>query len=238
MKHVVVVALAFLAGCSKCGGDKAPVDAGAACCGAAASADRGALKRRSVDVRTALIYTYPEYRGTALLETTARMTRVIPGLTDASRDDALKKLRFEPAKDGGAGWQLSQFTVVQTAPETLQISVSMDADHVGHLYIAHTGLSSQEMAMYLPRQLPVGSERFELDLRYSSSPEKCVQLINQAMTLLLGTQQWKVVRAPDFDGGVPDEFVAELTNGDGATVRWERVRGQVHVVYALQTVER
>ncbi len=223
--RAVVVASLLLAGCSKCGESPKVVDA-------------GQPVRRSIDVRTALVYAYPEYRGTALIDTTARVTREIPGLTEASRDEALKKLKYEAASDGGAGWNLSQFHVEQVGPQALQVSVSLDADHVGHLYIAHTGLSSQEMAMYLPRDLPTGTERFELELHYSSSPEKCAALVQQAVSLLQATQQWTVLRAPEWDGGVPDEFVAEMKNDNGARVTWERARGQVHVVYSLVTYER
>lgn len=228
MRAVAIAAVVLAAGCSKCGAPNAPdaaVDAGRAI----------TREKRTIDVRTALIYAYPEYRGTALLDTTVRVRREIPGLTDASRDAALAKLNFV-ASDAGSGWDLSQFHVEAIGPETLEITITLDADHVGHLYIAPTGLSSQQMALYLPRELPTRSEVFELDLHYSSSAERCVQLIEQAKTLLLGTQQWKVVRAPDFDAGVPDEFTVELKNDDGATVKWERVRGQVHALYSLRTV--
>ncbi|MGV3623581.1 MAG: hypothetical protein ACO1OB_22370 [Archangium sp.] len=224
---MAVAALVTFAGCSKCGGEKAVVaDAGAPV------APR--VERRSVEVRMALIQSYPEYRGTALIDTVARVTREIPGLTDASRDEALKKLNY--AKSDG-GWDLLQFHLEQRGPTTLEVSVPLNADQVGQLYVVPVGLSSQQLAMYLPRELPVGSERFELELNYSSSPEKCAQLIHQAMSLLLATQQWTVVRGPDWDAGaVPDTFTAELKNDNGVNIIWERVRGRVRVLYVMKTV--
>lgn len=226
---MLVAALAFLAGCSKCGGEKT----------ADASVDAGAIpshrvQRRAAEVRMALIQAYPEYRGTALLDTVARVTREIPGLTDASRDEAIAKLNYAKSD---SGWDLVQFHLEQLGPTTLEVSVPLNADQVGQLYLVPVGLSSQQLAMYLPRELPVGSERFELELNYSSSPERSEQLVHQAMSLLMATQQWKVVRAPDWDAGVPDTFTAEIKDDNGVTIIWERVRGRVHVLYAMKTVD-
>lgn len=225
MRTVVVAALVLVAGCSKCGSEKPVVDAG--------PVPSQRVERRSVEVRMALIQAYPEYRGTALIDTVARVTREIPGLTDASRDEALAKLHYEK---GDGGWDLLQFHLEQRSPTTLEVSVPLNADQVGQLYVVPVGLSSQQLAMYLPRELPVGAEHFELELNYSSSPEKCEQLIHQAMSLLLATQQWKAVRAPDWDAGVPESFTAEVKNENGAVITWERVRGRVHVVYAFPTL--
>lgn len=229
MRTAVLLSLVFVAGCSKCGGDKNVVDA---------SVDAGPPKlveRRSVDVRTALIQAYPEYRGTALLDTTARVVREIPGLTDANRDAAIKKLNYESV-DGG--WKLAQFQLTQPKPNTLEVEVSLNVEQVGQLYTVPVGLSSQQMAMYLPRELPVGKERFEMELNYSSSAEVCVQLIAQAIALLRSTQQWTMVRGPDLDAGVPpDSFVSEVKNDNGTSIVWERNHGRVHVVYTLTVVD-
>lgn len=232
MRAVALAALAFVAGCSKCGGEKT-ADAAVVDAGAVPSQQ---VARRTAEVRMALIQAYPEYRGTALIDTVARVTREIPGLTEKSRDEALAKLRYEKS-DAGSGWDLVQFHLEQRGPTTLEVSVPLNADQVGQLYVVPVGLSSQQLAMYLPRELPVGAERFELELNYSSSPEKCAQLVNQAMSLLLATQQWKVVRAPDWDAGVPETFTAEVKDDNGVTIVWERVRGRVHVLYTMKTVD-
>lgn len=222
----------LLAGCSKCGGSS--VDAGV---------DAGARVRRSTDLRIALIQAYPEYRDTALLDSKATVTRTIPGLTPKSRDEALSKLRWS-VSDAGSGWDLNKFHLEQTGPETLTMTLPLSVDDVGHLFLAPAGLSSMEMAMYLPRQLPIGKETFELDLHYSSSAERCVMRVRQAVSLLLANGQWRVTMAPpewspdaEGDSLLPEEFSVEVTGVDGARIRYERARGQVRVNYSLVTVE-
>ena len=231
MRWLLLVSL--LSGCAKCGSSS--LDAGVL--------DAGARVRRSTDLRNVLIQGYPEYRDTALLESEVTMTRVIPGLTKASLDEALEKLRWSRA-DAGSGWDLNKFHLEQTAPETLVIKLPLSVDDVGHLYMAPAGLSSMEMAMYLPRQLPIDKETFELDLRYSSSADRCVIRVRQAVTLLLANGQWRVTKTPSQwspdaagDDQLPDVFSVEVTGSDGARIRFDRARGQVRVNYSLVTVE-
>ncbi len=222
----------IISGCTKCG-------SGASDAGVAASA----RVRRSTDLRNALIQSYPEYRDTALLDSRVRVMRTIPGLTPASRDEALAKLRWS-VSDAGSGWDLNKFHLEQVAPETLVLSLPLSVEDVGHLYLAPVGLSSMEMAMYLPRQLPIGKETFELELHYSSSSERCVIRVRQAVTLLLANGQWRVTKTPlewgpdaAGDDGLPDVFSVEVTGTDGAHIRFDRERGQVRVNYSLVTVE-
>jgi hypothetical protein len=225
----------LLSGCAKCGSGAA--DAGVAV------VDAGARVRRSTDLRNALIQGYPEYRDTALLDSEVTVTRVIPGLTVASRDEALAKLRWS-VSDAGSGWDLNKFHLEQTGPETLQMKLRLSVEDVGHLYLAPAGLSSMEMAMYLPRQLPIGRETFELDVHYSSSAERCVIRVRQAVTLLVANGQWRVTKTPPEwspdaagDEQLPEEFSVEVTGTDGARIRFDRARGQVRMNYALVTVE-
>jgi hypothetical protein len=199
--------------------------------------DAGTVHRRSVELRTALIFVYPEYRDTAVLEATGRVTRTIPGLTDASRDEALKKLKFTPASDGG--WELNSLHLSQTAPETLSSFVSFDADHLGHLYISASGLTSEELGMYLPRELPTGTERFTFFVHYASAPARSRALVQQAVRLLLANSLWKVEGAPleDSDGGaIPDDETVLVRSTDGATITFHRTGGQVRAEYALDTL--
>lgn len=215
-----VALLLLLAGCAKCGAAKTP--------------DAGPLPsaRRTAEVRTALIAIYPEFRGTAVLDTTARLTRTIPGLTNEARDEALAKLNW---KRGGPGWQLHSFVLTQPAPDALQVSLAYDAEQLGHQYTSTGGLSSQEFGIYLPRELPAGDERFVVELHYATSPELAARLVKQASSLLLATTQWKPTLTVEWDAGLPAEFTVELHNDDGARVRWERVNGRVHALYELQT---
>lgn len=221
----------IISGCAKCG--SGAVDAGV---------DAGQV-RRSTDLRNALIQSYPEYRDTALLDSRVRVTRVIPGLTPAALEAALGKLRWS-VSDAGTGWDLNKFHLEQTAPETLVVSLALSVDDVGHLYLSPAGLSSMEMAMYLPRQLPIGKETFELDLHYSSSAERCVIRVRQAVTLLISNGQWRLTKSPlewspdaAGDASLPEAFSVEVTGTDGARIRFDRERGQVRVNYSLVTVE-
>ncbi len=235
MRRCGLAALLVLgASCSR--GGPVALDAGVADAGGDAGV---VVERRSVDLRTAIIYAYPEYRGTAVLETTARVTRVIPGLTQRQRDAALYKLKFERAEDGG--WELNSFHLSQLAPDTLSVAVSYDPDQLGHLYIAVTGLTSMELGMYLPRELPTGREFFTLDVRYASSPGRCLELVRQAVSLLLANGQWRVEGfLPNWtDAGevvAPSEEEVVVTSVDGARLTFHRTRGQVRVQYFLETV--
>ena len=223
----------MLSGCAKCG-SAAPLDSGV---------EPGARVRRSTDLRNVLIQGYPEYRDTAFLDSIVRVTRTIPGLTTASRDEGLAKLRWL-VSDAGSGWDLNKFHLEQTAPETLVMSLPLSVDDVGHLYMSPTGLSSMEMALYLPRQLPIGKETFEVEVHYSSSAERCRTRVRQAVSLLLANQQWQVSKSPPqwspdaaSDDELPETFSVEVTGTDGAHITFERTRGQVRVHYALVTVE-
>jgi len=223
-----LVVLALASSCAKCGSKSNAVDA---------SVDAGRRARRSVDVRTVLITAYPEYRDTAVLETTARVTRVIPGLTDALRDQALGQLKFVVAEDGG--WRLSSFHLSQPAADTLSVAVTYDVDQLSHLYITANGLTSDELAMYLPRALPIGAERFTFDVHYTSSPERSRQLVQQAVTLALGNGQWTAdAPLPDWGdaGPAPDDETVVITGVDTAKLTFHRTGGQVRVHYEVETV--
>ncbi len=216
-----VACLLVLTSCAKCGSTKAAPDAG-----------RLEGAKRVASVHNALIYIFPEYRGVAVLDTTARVTRTIPGLTNEARDEALAKLNW---RRGGPGWQLQSFVMTQPAVDQLEVSIPYDAEQLGRQYLMSASLSSQDLAAYLPRELPAGDERFVVDLHYATSPELAARLVKQAQRLLLETTQWHVTRTIDWDAGVPDEFTVEMQNDDHARAVWERVRGRVHTFYELDT---
>lgn len=215
-------------------------------CGSARTVDAGPsapvrVERRSVDLRTALIYVYPEYRGTATLSVSARVTRTIPGLTAAQRDEALQKLKWAAAEDGG--WRLANFHLTQESAGQLSVSLSYDVEQLGTLYVSPTALTSMELGLYLPRELPVGDEEFVFEVHYASSPERSSQLVRQAVHLLLGNGQWKAKGEvpPPLDAGatpVPDDETASVLGPEGAVVTFHRTGGQVHARYVLQTVKR
>jgi hypothetical protein len=228
-------------GCSRCGPraqEVAAVDAGAL----------ARIERQSIELRTAAIQMFPEFRDVAVLSTRAQVSRVIPGLTDARRDASLLKLGWRRPEDGGTGWQLNRFHLEQPGPEVLELSLQLDVDALGLLYVAPSSLSSMEMAHYLPRDLPVGEETFEFEIHYVTSPDRAVLRIRQAAGLLLANGQWKLTRSPpgwstpdagDVDGGplqLPETFSVEVESVDGMRIAWARVRGQTHVTYRWVTV--
>ena len=226
MRSSLLAVALVLSSCSRCGSAAAVVDA-------------GALTRRSVELRTALLYSYPEYRDTAVLEVTGKVTRVIPGLTPAQRDEALGSLKWATAEDGG--WQLNTLHLSQPAPDALAVQISYDADQLSHLYVSANGLTSAELSMYLPRTLPIGSERFTFFVHYTSSPVRSRQLVKQAVGLLLGNSLWRVEgSAPDWtDAGaeaVPEAETVVVRSTDDARITFHRTGGQVRVEYAAQTV--
>ncbi len=98
--------------------------------------------------------------------------------------------------------------------------------------------------MYLPRNLPIGKETFELDVHYSSSAERCVIRVRQAVSLLIANGQWRVTKTPPEwspdaadDSLLPENFSVEVTGVDGARIRFDRSRGQVRVNYSLVTAQ-
>lgn len=233
MRAWVFLALA-LAGCAKCGGARA-TDAGV---------DAGVAQvKRSIDLRTALVQAYPEYRGTALISASASTTRVYRALPPAQRDEAFSKLGFTGLVDGGAGWFRAPFTVTEPTPGTLHLSIPLSAEDIGNLYLAPAGLSSEELALYLPR-LPAGREEFEVKLHYSSAPERSLFIVRQAVHLLTAAGLWKVTQAPERwaeqpdDGGPVDlpEVFDVTVETPGTRIHWHRERGQVWVHYRLETV--
>lgn len=230
MRAVVFAALLF-AGCQRCGAPSGP--------DAAAVVDAGfrlPAPARSVDLRTAIIAIYPEYRGTAMLDARATLTRTVSGLTDARRDAFLSALHWAPAEDGG--WAFSTFHLSQPSPQELALTVSYDTDHLAHLYVAAAGLTTMELGLYLPRDVPVVAETFRFDVEYASSPERSRELVRQAVQLLLGNAQWTAAGpGPQWaDGSEVDAGERhELAGPQGARVTFERKGGRVHARYALTT---
>lgn len=237
MRGSFLAVAVWAAGCAKCG-PPAVVDAGVD----AGSAVTAQGERRSIELRTAIVQMFPEYRDVAVLSTRAKVTRVIPGLSDAQRDASLARLGWRRRADGGPGWGLNRFHLEQVAPDALEISLPVDIEALGLLFLAPSSISSMDLANYLPRDLPVGSERFEFEVRYATAPERAITRVRQAVTLLQANGQWRLTRSPEGwappdagapDGGaaLPDDFSVEVRSVDDATIRWERRRGQVEVTY-------
>lgn len=249
MRFSLLAVAVLAAGCSKCG-SAAAVDAGFDA--GTALTVRG--ERRSIELRTAVIQMFPEYRDVAVLSTHAKVTRTIPGMTDAQRDASLAKLGWKRSADGGTGWVLNRFHLEQRAPDTLVISLPIDIEALGLLFLAPSSISSLDIANYLPRDLPVGREVFEFEVHYVTSPARAALRVHQAASLLVANGQWKVTAAPEgmfSDAGLPAEddldagaaldgggapVVVEVRSLDDAQVILERARGQVWAKYRWVTV--
>ena len=227
-------ALLFVSGCTRCGSQA--FDAGV---------DAGVQIRRSTDLRNVFIQSFPEFRDVALLDSSVRITRIIPDLSAEDRDKALAKMKWVASDAGmGEGWDLNRFHLDQPAHDTLVMVLPLTLDDVSHLFLSPTSLGSMEMSMYLPRDLPIGKETFQVDIHYSSAADRCLVRVRQAVTLLVNNGQWRVPSAPPSwspdaasDSELPENFVVEVTGVDGSRIAFDRARGQVRVKYTLVTVE-
>lgn len=221
----VLVALLSLAGCSRCGGAAAARDAGPE-----------SQRRKNADARSALIFVYPEYRGTAVLDATVRLERVMPSLDDAAFAAEAQRLHWQPQPDGGLG--LSGLQVARLAPDTVEISLPYPPEQLGQLYTSYNALTSGELAYYLPR-VPASRERFRFEVHYVTSPSRARDLVAQAVRLLRGSPLWSL------DGGAPTQADAGeapheetfvVQGPEGARVTLERSGGKVFARYELVTL--
>lgn len=237
-RAAAAAALLAVAACRRPGG---AVDAGAP-----VALDAGALTRRSTDLRTVVLQAFPEYRGTRLLSAQATVTRRVTGATPAAREAWLAQGGFSP-EDGGPGWVREGFRVAQPAPDTFTVTLPFDERTLFQVFQAPTSLSSMELALWLPRALPVAREDFEVALHYEAPPERAAFLVKQAVELLLGNAQWTLGPVPGGwearpadggFGGVPGRFSVEVTSAQGARITFARDGGDVHVTYRLVTAER
>lgn len=197
--------------------------------------DAGHTVRPNVELKMALLFAFPEYRGVEILHSEARLRRDYPGLTTAQRDTSLHQLHYT-ATDSASAWTLQQFRLEQLGPHTLQVSLVLQPESLERVYVAPAGLSSSEMGLYLPRGMPFSREVFELELHYRSTPARSAGLIRQAVSLLLANQQWRIQQAPagwlDAGAEASDEQL-EVLGVDGTVIRWTRHGGEVHVDYVF-----
>lgn len=234
----LVLLLAALASCARCGA-QAVSDAGPS----VPDAGRARVKR-SVDLRTALIVAFPEYRGAFITGGRASLTRRYAALSDEAFTRAVEGNRFAPGADGGL--VRGPLHLERLAPSTLVLWLPVDLATVDKVMQAPLAISSMEMGLYLPRGLPVEDERFVLELRYrAQSPSRAGFLTRQVAELLQGNGQWVAGALPDGweprpdDGGygqVPERFEVTLTErGSGARLTISRESADVHLTYELLT---
>lgn len=236
-----------LASCSRCAGSKpVPVDAGVAV---------KAPTTRSTDLRSVLLITYPEYRGTNFKSGIAKLTRTYSGDDDWKARTkelfATNRVNELPSVDGVEGMlDLFRLKVAPTPGGAVgTISLPIDGEILSRLYTNPASLSTMQLGLYLPRKdVTIARDVFDFDLDYDAVSERRASfLTRQLVELMLGNAQWKVGPLPEGwgpqpgDGGygtVPDEFTVQLTGVvDGAVVTVKRQGRSVKVNYQLVTFE-
>lgn len=223
--------------------------------------DAGAPLNRSMDLRTALTLIFPEWRGAQVIDGHASVIRKLkPVPKEWKRDSevALKANQFrvsESAKgQGGAkdsealqGIREPFDVVIGVAGDVLQqvANIPLSADDVSRIFQSPAPLSSEQLAMWLPRfpnsQL---SEEFSLSLHYRAVPRRADFLVRQLVDFNTASL-WKVMKLPDgwnektADGGhgnVPENFILEMVEKDsGASIEVKKEGDDVWLTYLLPT---
>lgn len=218
-----------LASCARCSAPAGPIDAG--------------QHRRAVgDVRTALLFAFPEYRGVFVEHADARLTRRYSALPPDFAQQGLQRLGWALLPDGG--WHVSAYVIEHPAPDTLTLHFTLDDERVHRLFEAPIGASTMELGLYLPREAIV-TETFSLQVDYVTAPARAGFLVKQVASLLTASQQWTATfppgwetQAPDGGPAAPDPLDLTVTGRqDGATVRLVRAGGRVSARYELVTDE-
>lgn len=224
-----LLACLALASCARCRAPAGPTDAG--------------QHRRAVgDVRTALLFSFPEYRGVFVEHADARLTRRYSALPADFAQQGLQRLGWALLPDGG--WHVSAYVIEHPAPDTLTLHFTLDDERVHRLFEAPIGASTMELGLYLPRE-GILTETFSLQVDYVTAPARAGFLVKQVASLLTASQQWSATFPPGWDSPAPDGGPAapdplDLTVTqlqEGATVRLVRAGGRVSTRYELVTDE-
>lgn len=237
----LAVVVAALSSCARCGSSPAP-DAGVSAPAAVPDA-AVAHAKHSVDLRTALLVAYPEYRGTTILDGHAALRRTYEALPE---DAWAKSVQANGFVEVDGGLARKPFLLERPAPNVAVLSMRVDGEVVEKVFEAPMALSSMEMGLYLPRGLPVAGETYELFLHYGVMPHRRAGFLSrQVVELLLRNGQWTLGATPEGwgpqpdDGGfgeVPEHFTVTLKEaGRPATLTVQRDAGEVRLTYALVT---
>ncbi|MBL9039192.1 MAG: hypothetical protein JNG84_11790 [Archangium sp.] len=230
------MALVVASGCAKCGASAK-----------ASTVDAGVAARphqlRQIDLRSAMMVVFPEYRGAFVKQGSAALTRTVNGPLEKFAEAAFTKNQFTRSADGSA-WLREPFVARVNAP-TVAIEVPLDAPTVEKIFNAPNALSTLDLAMWLPKDAALETERevFELTLTYETATEgRSAFLARQVVRLLLGNSQWTASPALgdawDTDAGFPEVFEATLLEAStGASVWFHREGRTVRVRYTLLTNE-
>ena len=195
--------------------------------------DAGFAPTRAMDLRTGLILIFPEWRGAQVIDAESRLSRTVTPLPlewVASSEKALQAHQFVPSLDGGvlsaARPPFVFSSQVQGDALSQAVSIALSADDVTRIYQSPAPLSSEQMALWLPR-FPNRSyrERFELSVHYRAQPSRAAFLIRQLVDLST-RGLWTVKslpigwESPKPDGGVgstPERFELTLDEKDSGS---------------------
>lgn len=221
--------LMVLAACAKGRGVQAPADA-------------GVHQRGSADVRTSLLFIFPEYRATLVTHAAARLERHYEHLASDFEKQGLSKLGWVTSEDGG--WHVAAYNISRAGPDDLTLEFTLDDDHVHRLFEAPIGVSNVELGIYLP-SAGVIRENFSLEVSYVTTPARAGFLMKQMGSLLTANGLWTTTFPAGWDevepdGGprAPDPLDLTFTcKQDGARVRLRRHAGEVTTRFDLVTDE-
>ncbi|MBX5481270.1 MAG: hypothetical protein IRZ16_05385 [Myxococcaceae bacterium] len=224
-------------GCRWCGETSAAdagVDAGAK---AGTAQPRGALT--GIDLRSALILIFPEYRGAGVHGARAWVERTlnVPGTT------AIEPLLAEPAKAKGfTGLKVEGDTLSASRPPfglkatraPGQVQESLDIrlapEEVQKLFTAPTALGSEQLQYMLPK--PEGArvvrDTFNMELAYVAKPGRANFLVRQLVEGLI-TVGWSPDAPLNWPGPNPDGGVGDIPLQTTVTVRRADTGGSVQV---------
>lgn len=239
----LAVAVAALSSCARCAPSSATTPDAGVSAAVQLPVAAPAHAKHSVDLRTALLVAYPEYRGTTILEGHSALRRTYEALPE---DAWAKSVKANGFVDVDGGLTRKPFLLERPAPNVAVLSMRVDGEVVEKVFEAPMALSSMEMGLYLPRGLPVAGETYELYLHYGVMPHRRAGFLSrQVVELLLRNGQWTLDATPEGwgpqpdDGGygeVPEHFMVTLKEaGRPATLKVQRDAGEVRLTYSLVT---
>jgi hypothetical protein len=229
-----VLALLFAAGCSK---PSAP--------------DAGSIRiHRSTDLRTAVIESYPEFRGARVNRALATMTRVLDRPVPlAEAAELIRKNEFLVDTDGGRLTATRKPFTLQIDGATLKLSMPLADAEITRMVSSPSTLTTEQLVLWFPKVAGarVIAEQFRLELDYEASVSRAGYIAWQVVDL--NTQgSWRVTRWPEGyeqkrrpdggGGGTPDEYeVSMVDSNTSARIDLHRHGAFVELAYELRTEE-
>lgn len=235
-----------LSSCSRCSGPAPEVDAGPVWYQPLSTAQR---ERHSSDLRSALMVIYPEYRETKVKGGRVLLTREghSAGPVRELMQQTFKANGFaESLEDGkltGTRGELIARLVSESPKTVIDVGLPVTAQALENIYAAPSSMSTQELALYLPRDpkaFTTDRETFEFVVNYEAfTAERARFLVHQAVSLLLKNEQWQPTQPlPEgfADGGLPEQLAVQLVfPSDGSVVEFRRAGAQVQASFRLVT---